>query len=169
MSAPGRSRARARHEQRAAPEARRDPDPEPGHRPGPVFVRWTIPPTIAGVPEVRHRLRDLLRGWGVTEEIEDTLLLVATELTSNAVRHAAIRTENIRITVAHSGAEIRLEVADDHPFRPHALLETGPDSEDGRGLMIVKLMVAELGGRIDVLTTGTGKTIRITLSEAARA
>ncbi|MGW1995501.1 ATP-binding protein [Embleya sp. NPDC001921] len=160
MTAVGRARARARHERRASDDGRHDPDPE--NRPGPVFVRWTIAPTVAGVPEVRHRLRDLLRAWGVAEEIEDTLLLVATELTSNAVRHAAIRTERIRITASHTGAEIRLEVADDHPFRPHALLETGPEAEDGRGLMIVKLMVAELGGRIDVLSVGAGKSIRVT-------
>ncbi|MFI6978127.1 ATP-binding protein [Embleya sp. NPDC050154] len=126
-------------------------------------MRWTIAPTVAGVPEVRHRLRDLLRAWGVAEEIEEILLLVATELTSNAVRHAAIRTERIRITASHTGAEVRLEVADDHPFRPHALLDTGPDAEDGRGLMIVKLMVAEIGGRIDVLSVGAGKSIRVTV------
>jgi two-component sensor histidine kinase len=132
-----------------------------------VLVRWTIPPTVAGVPAVRHRLRDLLRGWGVAEELADTLLLVATELTSNAVRHAAIRTEIIRITASHTGRDLRLEVADDHPFRPHALLETGPESEDGRGLMIVKLMVAELGGHIDVLSADPGKTIRVTVGEDA--
>jgi two-component sensor histidine kinase len=128
-----------------------------------VFVRWTIAPTVAGVPEVRHRLRELLRGWGVSEDVEDTLLLVATELTSNAVRHAAVRTERIRVTAAHSGCEVRLEVTDDHPFRPRALLETGLESEDGRGLMIVKLMVAELGGHIDVLSHDPGKTIRVSV------
>ncbi|MEU0937983.1 MULTISPECIES: ATP-binding protein [unclassified Embleya] len=166
MTAVGRSRARARHDRRASTETRHDSHPE--HRLGPVFVRWTIAPTVAGVPEVRHRLRDLLRAWGVAEEIEDTMLLVATELTSNAVRHAAIRTERIRITASHSGAELRLEVADDHPFRPHALLDTGPDAEDGRGLMIVKLMVAELGGHIDVLPGGAGKSIRVTLRKDGR-
>ncbi|MFF7246016.1 ATP-binding protein [Embleya sp. NPDC008237] len=166
MTAVGRARARARHDRRTSTDPRHDTDPD--HRPGPVFVRWTIAPTVAGVPEVRHRLRDLLRAWGVAEEIEETLLLVATELTSNAVRHAAIRTERIRITASHSGSEIRLEVADDHPFRPHALLETGPEAEDGRGLMIVKLTVAELGGRIDVLPGGTGKSIRVTLRADAR-
>ncbi|MYS84330.1 ATP-binding protein [Embleya scabrispora] len=163
MTALGRARARTRHDRRAATSPRYDADVE--HRPGPVFVRWTIAPTVAGVPEVRHRLRELLRAWGAAEEIEDTMLLVATELTSNAVRHAAIRTERIRITASHSGAELRLEVADDHPFRPHALLETGPESEDGRGLMIVKLMVAELGGHIDVLPIGAGKSIRVVLRE----
>ncbi|MFE3197302.1 ATP-binding protein [Embleya sp. NPDC055664] len=167
MTAVGRARARARYERRTSTNHHREPEPE--HPPGPVFVRWTIAPTVAGVPEVRHRLRDLLHGWGVAEELTDTLLLIATELTSNAVRHAAIRTDRIRITAAHGGAEIRLEVADGHPFRPHALLETGPESEDGRGLMIVKLMVAELGGRIDVVPCGAGKSIRVTLDTDAHA
>jgi anti-sigma regulatory factor (Ser/Thr protein kinase) len=163
VSAVGRARARARYDERVSADSRRRLDPD--RPPGPVLVRWTIPPTIGGVPTVRHRLRDLLRGWGVAEDLEDTLLLVATELTSNAVRHAALRSRIIRITASHSGHDICLEVADDHPFRPRALLETGPDSEDGRGLMIVKLMVAELGGRIDVLSTDPGKIIRVTVGE----
>jgi len=142
-------------------------DADPDHRPGPVFVRWMIPPTVAGVPEVRHRLRDVLRGWGVTGDIEDALLLVATELTSNAVRHAAIRTDTIRITAALDEGDVRLEITDGHPFRPKALMDTGPESEDGRGLLIVKLLVAELGGDIDVFASGTGKTIRVTVRRGA--
>jgi len=142
-------------------------DADPDHRPGPVFVRWMIPPTVSGVPEVRHRLRDVLRGWGVTGDIEDALLLVVTELTSNAVRHAAIRTETIRITAALDDDHIRLEITDGHPFRPKALMDTGPESEDGRGLLIVKLLVAELGGDIEVFASGTGKTIRVTVGRGA--
>lgn len=167
VNAVGRPRTRTREGRRTVGLGPEDADPE--HRPpGPVFVRWMIPPTAAGVPEVRHRLRDLLRGWGVSGEIEDTLLLVATELTSNAVRHAATRTDTVRITAALDDDDVRLEISDGHPFHPKALMETGPESEDGRGLLIVKLLVAELDGLIDVFASGTGKTIRVTVNRAAR-
>lgn len=133
----------------------------PGPGGGPVLVRWTLPPVVAAVPEVRHRLRDVLRGWRIHADLADTLLLVATELVSNSVRHAAVLTERVRVTAALSQGRIRLDVADDHPFRPRALMDTDEDSEDGRGLLIVKLTVAEAQGVIDVLSTSGGKTIRV--------
>ncbi|WP_436777502.1 ATP-binding protein [Yinghuangia sp. YIM S09857] len=137
------------------------PDHAPTPSPGPVLVRWTLPPVVAVVPEVRHRLRDVLRGWHIHRDLEDTLLLVATELVSNAVRHAAVLTERVRVTLALTQGRIRLDVADDHPFRPRALMDTDEDSEDGRGLLIVKLTVAEAHGVIDVLPSSAGKTIRV--------
>lgn len=152
MSAAGR----VRPDQRMWIEA---PD-TPASR-GPALVRWTLPPRLVKVPEVRRRLGAVLRGWRVPTDIEDTLLLVVTELTSNAVKHAAIRTKVVRVTVSHSGVHIRLEVADGHPFRPRPLAHTAEDAEDGRGLMIVNLMVTELRGAIDVSAVGTGKAITV--------
>lgn len=137
------------------------PGPGLGHAPGPVLVRWTLPPVVAAVPEVRHRLRDVLRGWRIHHDLEDTLLLVATELVSNAVRHAAVLTERVRVTLALTQGRIRLDVTDDHPFRPRALMDTDEEAEDGRGLLIVKLTVAEAHGVIDVLPSAAGKTIRV--------
>ncbi|HSA50383.1 MAG TPA: ATP-binding protein [Yinghuangia sp.] len=135
-----------------------DPDRLPA---GPVLVRWTLPPTVAAVPELRHRVRDVLRNWHIHPELQDTLLLVTTELVSNAVRHAAVLTERVRVILALSPGRIRLDVADDHPFRPKALTDSGTDAEDGRGLLIVKLTIAEAKGAIDVLPSATGKTIRV--------
>ncbi|MDI2125157.1 ATP-binding protein [Yinghuangia seranimata] len=137
--------------------------------PGPVLVRWTLPPVVAAVPEVRHRLRDVLRGWRIADELEDTLLLVATELVSNSVRHAALLTERVRVTLALAQGRVRLDVSDDHPFRPRALMDTDEESEDGRGLLIVKLIVAEAQGVIDVLSSDNGKTIRVRVPATPRA
>lgn len=178
MTLPGRPGSRrAAHRESAEARVRRTletavtggpPDPGtappghlPGHAPGPVLVRWTLPPVVAAVPEVRHRLRDVLRGWRIHADLEDTLLLVATELVSNAVRHAAVLTERVRVTLALTQGRIRLDVTDDHPFRPRALMDTDEDSEDGRGLLIVKLTIAEAHGVIDVLPSAAGKTIRV--------
>ncbi|MCF2526212.1 ATP-binding protein [Yinghuangia soli] len=173
MTVPGRPGSRrAAHRESADARVRRVgescPNPRsesapgaPGPPPGPVLVRWTLPPVVAAVPEVRHRLRDVLRGWRIHADLEDTLLLVATELVSNSVRHAAVLTERVRVTLALTQGRIRLDVTDDHPFRPRALMDTDEDSEDGRGLLIVKLTVAEAHGVIDVLPSQTGKTIRV--------
>jgi sensor histidine kinase regulating citrate/malate metabolism len=40
-------------------------------------------------------------------------------------------------------------------------MDTDENSEDGRGLLIVKLTVAEARGVIDVLPSANGKTIRV--------
>lgn len=174
MSAAGRPGSRrAAHRERAEARLRRTADlpapsagaavpaPRLALPPGPVLVRWTLAPVLAAVPEVRHRLRDVLRGWRIDDELVDTLLLAATELVSNSVRHAAVLTEQVRVTCAIAHGKIRLDVADDHPFRPRALMDTGVEAEDGRGLFIVKLTIAEAHGVIDVLASESGKTIRI--------
>jgi two-component sensor histidine kinase len=170
MNQPGRPGSRrAAHRESADARVRRNhrqplggsPALDPGQPLSPVLVRWTLPPVVAAVPEVRHRLRDVLRGWRITADLEDTLLLVATELVSNSVRHAALLTERVRVTLALAQGRIRLDVTDDHPFRPRALMDTDPDSEDGRGLLIVKLTIADAQGVIDVLPADGGKTIRV--------
>lgn len=125
------------------------------------MVRWTLPTTLVAVPELRHRIRDVLIEWGVHDDLRDTLLLVATELASNAVRHTAVLTERFRVTLALDAHHLRLDVADGHPFRPKALTDSGADAEDGRGLLIVKVGIAEAKGVIDVLPTADGKTIRV--------
>ncbi|UGQ13758.1 ATP-binding protein [Yinghuangia sp. ASG 101] len=135
----------------------------------PVFVRWTLPTTTAAVPELRHRVRDVLRGWGIDGDLRDTLLLVTTELASNAVRHTAMLTEYIHVTLALGADRIRLDIADGHPFRPKALTDSGTDAEDGRGLLIVKVAIAEAKGVIDVLPTAGGKTIRVRVPINPRA
>jgi two-component sensor histidine kinase len=126
-----------------------------------VLVRWAPPALPSCVPRVRHGVRDVLLAWHAAPDVVDTLLLVVSELVANSVRHASEVTSRVGVTVALGPTGIRLDVTDDDPCRPRARADSGDEAEDGRGLLIVKLTVAEMDGVIDVLPHGPGKTIRV--------
>ncbi|MEU7898032.1 ATP-binding protein [Nonomuraea sp. NPDC049152] len=109
------------------------------------LVHWTLPAVTATVPEARRLLRDVLHGWQIHSDVEDTLLLIASELVSNSVEHAAPFSDQVRVTMILEDGVVRLEVGDDHPFLPPPLTDADAESETGRGLLIIKLLVAALG------------------------
>ncbi|NLU73003.1 ATP-binding protein [Streptomyces sp. HNM0575] len=120
--------------------------------------RFTAPALDSSVPRLRHAVRDLVRRQGVVpDEILQSLLLILSELTTNAVRHAALLSPEIGVEVALRPGRLRVSVEDSHPYRPKALA-AAPDEEHigGRGLLLVKTITSESGGLCDVEQTGTG-------------
>ncbi len=121
--------------------------------------RFTRPAREASVPELRHTVRDLLRRQGdrVHEDVLDSVLLILSELVTNAVRHAALLSPEIGVEVALDTATVRVSVEDSHPYRPKALI-ADPEQQDtgGRGLLLVKTVTLEAGGVCDVEQTGSG-------------
>ncbi|GHC76562.1 ATP-binding protein [Streptomyces flavofungini] len=53
----------------------------------PTSSSMAVPHGPAGVGEARHRMRDQLRGNGVSESVIDDAVLILSELLSNACRH----------------------------------------------------------------------------------
>ncbi|MER6318968.1 ATP-binding protein [Streptomyces sp. NPDC001581] len=126
------------------------------------FVHWVADPVAASVPQVRARVRATLEGWRVPCGAADVLLLAVSELVGNVVRHAGAG--RMRVGVAVGGGWLRLEVADRGaglPRLPAPRAEIDPDSEDGRGLLIVQLMTAELGGELSLMVHEFGKSVRV--------
>jgi histidine kinase-like protein len=120
--------------------------------------RFTAPALDCSVPRLRHAVRDLVRRQGVVpEEILQNLLLILSELATNAVRHAALLSPEIGVEVRLQGGWLRIAVEDSHPYRPKAL-DADPDQEHigGRGLLLVKMITSGSGGLCDVEQTGTG-------------
>jgi anti-sigma regulatory factor (Ser/Thr protein kinase) len=98
-------------------------------------------------PEVvavaRRFVRDVLRAWQVETDL-DAVLLVTSELVTNAVLHA--RTEgSIRVILQGDHPPVvRIEVYDQNPRRP----STGPcptDATSGRGLALVNSLARAWG------------------------
>lgn len=118
---------------------------------------------------MRASLRRTLRGWGVAFPCVEMLLLVGTELLSNAVRHAGAEGGRPRVTVVLAGGRLRLDVADGDPRLPHfargavpgAGLGVDADAEGGRGLAIVSFLVEEAGGELAAFRAATGKVVRV--------
>ena len=106
------------------------------------------------------RLRDQLRTWLSDAEVAppvcEDLLLVATELCTNAIE-ATAHAEPIEVRVSVDHAALRFSVANvagwvdghDVPDLPHGSLQ-----ERGRGLAIVRALVDTVA-----LSTGDGRTV----------
>ncbi|WP_181768154.1 ATP-binding protein [Streptomyces albidus (ex Kaewkla and Franco 2022)] len=120
--------------------------------------RFTAPALDSSVPQLRHTVRDLVRRQGeVPDDTLQSLLLILSELATNAVRHAAVLSPEIGVEVELRGGWLRVAVEDSHPYRPKAL-DAVPDQQHigGRGLLLVKMITQEAGGVCDVEQTGAG-------------
>ncbi|NEE52360.1 ATP-binding protein, partial [Streptomyces sp. SID8455] len=85
--------------------------------------RFTAPAVEVSVPQARHAVRDLLgrQGVPIEEDILQGLLLIVSELVTNAVKHAALLSPQLAVEVAIGADWVRVSVEDNHPYRPTAL------------------------------------------------
>ncbi|MFE7594994.1 ATP-binding protein [Kitasatospora sp. NPDC057512] len=121
--------------------------------------RFPVPATEASVPLTRHAVRDRLLAQGMTgvryQELVDDLLLIVSELVSNAVTHAAELSPEVVTELSLRRAWVRVSVEDGDPYRPKAL-ENDTGRTGGRGLLLVKSVTLQAGGVCDVEDTGEG-------------
>jgi two-component sensor histidine kinase len=132
-----------------------DQAPAPGPYEG--VWRFTAAAVDASVPQVRRGVRTLVADLRVPidDDILHGLLLIVSELVTNAVKHAAVLSPELGVEVAVGADWIRVAVEDQHPYRPKAL-ETDHGRTGGRGLLLVKTITTEAGGSCDVAQTATG-------------
>ncbi|MXM65481.1 ATP-binding protein [Streptomyces sp. HUCO-GS316] len=119
--------------------------------------RFTAPAVDASVPQARHAVRDLLHRQGVpvSDDLVQGLLLIVSELVTNAVKHAALLSPMLAVEVAVGAEWVRVSVEDNHPYRPTAL-ETDHGRTGGRGLLLVREITREAGGACEVEHTPSG-------------
>lgn len=133
------------------------PGQVPVPRPYEGVWRFTAPAIDSSVPRLRHGVRDLIADQGVPIEADLLygLLMILSELVTNAVKHAAVLSPEIAVELAVGADWIRVAVEDNHPYRPKAL-ETDHARTGGRGLLLVKEISDEAGGQCDIAQTPTG-------------
>ena len=95
---------------------------------------------------------------GLPDEICDAAALVASELASNSVRHAASAFE---LRIEKSPNRVRIEVEDDGSGEP-ALKSPAPTDTSGRGLRIVEAFADEWG--VIPRDPAPGKTVWVTIA-----
>ncbi|MFD7595831.1 ATP-binding protein [Kitasatospora sp. NPDC059812] len=128
---------------------------------GPVEGVWRfpVPAEEASVPLTRHAVRDRLLAQGMAgvryQELVDDVLLIVSELVSNAVTHAAKLSPEVTTELAVRRGWVRVSVEDGDPYRPKAL-ESDTGRTGGRGLLLVKSVTLQAGGVCDVERTGEG-------------
>jgi anti-sigma regulatory factor (Ser/Thr protein kinase) len=129
----------------------------PGPLPYEGVWRFTAPAVDASVPQARRAVRDLLvqQDVPVTDDLVQGLLLIVSELVTNAVKHAALLSPMVAVEVAVGAEWVRIAVEDNHPYRPTAL-EADHARTGGRGLLLVREVTREAGGVCDVEHTASG-------------
>ncbi|MFE2940813.1 ATP-binding protein [Streptomyces sp. NPDC059255] len=126
----------------------------------------TLPSEPASVPTARRYVADLLTDWGLPGEAAtaDTVRLIVSELVTNAVQHTFGRSPTFTVEVRLDREErLRIGVTDSHPRWPQRL-PAAVQQDNGRGMVIIRSLTAEAGGRLSVTPTEEGgKTVWIAL------
>ncbi|NML50255.1 ATP-binding protein [Streptomyces sp. R302] len=102
--------------------------------------------TPRGARLARLLAAEQLRCWGLDRVVEATEQVVA-ELANNAVTHGHVPGRDFRVRVVVTGAAVRVEVTDTRGDRAPRSGETTPDTESGRGLLLVGALARAWGVR----------------------
>ncbi|MEU7365428.1 ATP-binding protein [Streptomyces hygroscopicus] len=115
--------------------------------------RFTSVPS--SVPRARRAAHAALGAWGLDRGSAGLVLLVVSELATNAVRHGRVPGRYFDVRIAYDAEKmVGVEVSDPREGCPF-LADATPDDESGRGLAIVDALAEAWGIRERVV----GKTV----------
>jgi serine/threonine-protein kinase RsbW len=121
-------------------------------------LQMTLPMANHSVRLARQAARDALATWRL-DSLEETAVLLVSELVTNAVRHARV-SDAITLELEAAGTWLRIEVQDADPRWPQPRTPVGLD---GSGFGFV--LVDALAGKWGVRETATGKAVWAELDE----
>ncbi|MEU5218579.1 ATP-binding protein [Streptomyces sp. NPDC020807] len=126
----------------------------------------TLPSDPASVRTARRYVAEVLGGWGLDDGAEsaDSIRLIVSELATNAVQHTFGQSPTFTVDLRLEREErLHIGVTDSHPRWPRRL-PAAVQQDNGRGMVIIRVLAAEAGGRLSVTPTAEGgKTVWITL------
>ncbi|AJT62233.1 ATP-binding protein [Streptomyces chattanoogensis] len=130
----------------------------------------TLPTDPASVALARSHVLKVLADWGLPADTEtaDAIRLIVSELATNAVLHTFGQSPTFTVGLRLDRRELlRIGVTDSHPRRPQRL-PAAVQQDNGRGMVIIRSLAAESGGRLSVVPTESGgKTVSIAMPWAA--
>ncbi|MFF7853614.1 ATP-binding protein [Streptomyces sp. NPDC007904] len=126
----------------------------------------TLPSDPASVSAARAYVVGTLAEWGMPADadVSDTVRLIVSELATNAVLHTFGQSPTFTVDVVLDRDErLRVGVTDSHPRFPKRL-PAAVQQDNGRGLVIIRSLTAECGGRLRIRPTREGgKTVSVEL------
>ncbi|MBQ0854005.1 ATP-binding protein [Streptomyces sp. NPDC057621] len=132
----------------------------------------TLPSDPASVSAARTYVTDVLAEWGLPSDSEtaDTVRLIVSELATNAVQHTFGLSPTFTVDIELDRDEqLLIGVTDSHPRFPKRL-PAAVQQDNGRGMVIIRWLTAESGGKLTVRPTREGgKTVSIMLPWTAPA
>ncbi|MEU5892495.1 ATP-binding protein [Streptomyces sp. NPDC047461] len=126
----------------------------------------TLPSDPASVATARTYVIGTLAEWGLPADTEaaETIRLIVSELATNAVQHTFGQSPTFTVDIRLDRDEqLRIGVTDSHPRFPKRL-PAAVQQDNGRGMVIIRWLTAECGGKLRVRPTREGgKTVSIEL------
>ncbi len=107
-------------------------------------VQLTLPAAVQAVRLARRATRDALTAWRLGQ-LEETAVLLVSELVTNAVRHAA-DSAAVTLELTSAGTWLRMEVRDADPNGPQPRTPAAFD-ESGFGFILVDALADKWGVR----------------------
>jgi serine/threonine-protein kinase RsbW len=117
----------------------------------------TLPATGRAPGLARQATRDALLSWQLAH-LEETAILLVSELVTNVVRHACSRALAMALRLEPEGASLLIEIHDSDPHEPRPRMPGGL-GESGFGFVLVEA----LAGKWGVRQTATGKAVWVEL------
>jgi len=132
----------------------------------------TLPSEPASVSAARTYVLSTLAEWGLppATDAAETVRLIVSELATNAVQHTFGLSPTFTVDIElHRDEQLRIGVTDSHPRFPKRL-PAAVQQDNGRGMVIIRWLAAECGGKLRVRPTREGgKTVSIELPWTAPA
>ncbi|MBI4943638.1 MAG: SpoIIE family protein phosphatase [Actinobacteria bacterium] len=122
-----------------------------GEPAGTTTHTWPVADEAAAVQRVRHAVAEVLRQWSLPADRTGDVLLVVSELTTNAIIHGR---PPVELRLRHDGRRVVVEVHDAAAYLPRKQRPT-TDDEHGRGLVLVSRVTERWGTR----PTDRGKAV----------
>ncbi|MEE1812831.1 ATP-binding protein [Streptomyces sp. BE133] len=126
----------------------------------------TLPSDPVSVSSARRYVAGVLTEWGlaIDTEFADSIRLIVSELATNAVQHTFGQSPTFTVDLRLEREEqLHLGVTDSHPRWPRRL-PAAVQQDNGRGMVIIRCLAKECGGRLTVTPTADGgKTVWIAL------
>ncbi|WP_034620833.1 ATP-binding protein [Cellulomonas sp. URHE0023] len=107
-----------------------------------MYAETAVSPALSSIAPARHWTRDRLAEAGVTDGPQDTVILLVSELVTNAVAHAD---PPVILRVHVDEERTRVEVADGARQELPVVLDPPPTATGGRGVMFVDRLASRWG------------------------
>lgn len=117
-----------------------------------MIVEWVLPDDLSAARAARVHIAGDLARRGVADHVADDILLVASELAANAIRHGS---PPALLRLEYSAGRVRVTVSNHGGSADPIVREAAPDAAHGRGLAMVRALADDtgwmrVGDRLDV-------------------
>ena len=106
------------------------------------MAEWMLPADLSAARVAREHVEAFLDERSIAGEISKDLVLIASELAANAIRHGA---PPALLCVSHEHGRIRITVSNHGGSPDPRVLSPDPESGHGRGLAIVETLADDVG------------------------